>query len=218
MSVPVPSAPALEERKAALRRSLLARRRASSVAERAAGSLALSAALTADPLWGSARGIAAFVGVRREVDTLPLLRRCLGEGRALWLPRVLGGGEMRFWRVADLTALENLDRGAMGLLEPAELGPGLAAPGPEQGIDLVLVPGLGFDRSGARIGFGKGHYDRAFGPRFRAREAGPNPCLVGCCLQPFLVASPIPTEDHDLSMHALATDLGVLRCPGEAEG
>ncbi len=198
-----------EAAKRALRQRLLAQRRALVDEDRLARSLQLQEHLLAEPLWARARGIAAFVGVGGEPDTRLLLERTLAACKRLWLPRVLGRGQMRFW---TCDAIEQLERSSWGLLEPPAIGAGLAAPGPEHGVDLVLVPGLGFGTDGARLGFGAGHYDRAFGQR---RSAGlPMPILVGVCLAEFLLPSPheIPMLSHDLPMDFVVSELGIERC------
>lgn len=197
--------------KQALRKQLLARRRSLSPERLALGSQLLMAKLVAHPRWLEARGFAAFVGVRGEVDTRPLLELGLAAGKRVWLPRLTAPGRMRFWPCEDLSQLEP---GRRGLLEPPihtpRAGEGVVAPGPEHGVDLMLVPGLGFGRDGARLGFGAGHYDRALA----TRHADPQlelPPLCGICLAEFVdpPGGAIPMLDHDLRMNYLASDEGV---------
>lgn len=191
--------------KQALRKQLLELRRGLTQIE--TRSLALTATLVEHPLWHSARGIAAFVGVRNEPDTAELLQASVAAGKTVWLPRLTGPGRMAFWACSDFAKLEP---GKMGLREPPIVDDGVIAPGPEHGVDLVLVPGLGFGRDGARIGFGAGHYDRAFARR-RADEM---PVLCGVCFSEFLdpFGQQVPMVSHDLRMHYIATERGVERC------
>jgi 5-formyltetrahydrofolate cyclo-ligase len=157
--------------------------------------------------------VAAFVGVGGEPDTRGLLAAALEQGRRLWLPRVLRGaaGESVLVEVTDL---DGLAPAGFGLLEPAPRE-GERTMGPitsDVPLDLVLVPGLAFARSGARIGFGAGHYDRLLAPVARAQV----PVRMGVCLAAFLdpVEGPIPTEPHDVTMQWVATEAGVVRCAG----
>lgn len=78
------------------------------------------------------------------------------------------------------------------------------------GIDLVLVPGLGFGRDGARLGFGKGHYDRALAP---VRDL-PAPLRIGSRLDGDLdpAEGRIPKEPFDVPMHWIATPDGLHCC------
>lgn len=199
-----------EPSKADLRAALLLRRRRRDPESIAAQSAALLGHLLRHPLWQQARGVAAFVGVRGEPDTWGLLAATLAERKRLWLPRMEGTpAEISFVPVLDL---RDLAPGGFGLLEPrARPGqPALRTPTAAAGIDLVLVPGLGFGRDGARIGFGKGHYDRALAP---VRDLAA-PLRVGVCLGDDLdpAEGKIPLEPQDVQMHWIATPSGVHFC------
>jgi 5-formyltetrahydrofolate cyclo-ligase len=195
---------ATDPHKQRLRKALLDQRAALSRDELIVRSAALTAHVVAHPLWQEARGIAAFVGVLRgEIDTLPLLERTIAAGKQLWLPRLTMPGHMAFWPCDDLSKLET---GRMGLREPPCIGEGVPMPGPEHGVDLILVPGLAFSRDGARIGFGAGHYDRMFAVApTRAVKCGVS--LIDFVDPP---DGPIPMREHDVKMDYLATDAGVF--------
>jgi 5-formyltetrahydrofolate cyclo-ligase len=194
-----------DPRKQALRARLLELR--GGLAQIEERSAALTQVLLDHPIWLDARGLAAFVGVRNEPHTAELLEQSVAAGKVVWLPRLTGRGRMAFWPCADFSKLEP---GRMGLREPPSVGEGVVAPGPEQEVDLVLVPGLGFGRDGARIGFGAGHYDRAFA----TRRGGVMPTLCGVCFSEFLdpFGEVVPMADHDVRMHYVATELGIERC------
>lgn len=204
---PVPPDP----RKTPLRRALRARRAALPPGSLPSASQALTAAVLAHPAWRAARSVAAFVGVGTEPDTRTLLETALAEGRRLWLPRVLDGrgGRSLMVEVIDLAVLAPAP---FGLLEPRPRPGELALPAitPDAPIDLVLVPGLAFSSEGARIGFGPGHYDRLLAPV----ASVPHPTRIGVCFASFLdpTEGPIPTEPHDVPMHWIATEAGVVRC------
>jgi 5-formyltetrahydrofolate cyclo-ligase len=196
--------------KAALRAALLQRRQGRDPEDNASRSAALLGHLVRHPLWRQARGVAAFVGVRGEPDTWGLLAAALAEGKRLWLPRMQGKpSEIAFVPVNDL---RELAPGCFGLLEPRprEGQATLKNPSPAAGIDLVLVPGLGFARDGARLGFGKGHYDRALAP-IRHLAA---PLRVGLCFADDLDPrdGQIPRDELDVPMHWVATPDGVHHC------
>ena len=89
-----------------------------------------------------------------EVDTGPMLRRVVSSGKQLVLPTVdRVARRLRLFEVADID--HDLVPGLRGIPEPRpdcrEVEPGT--------VDWVLVPGLGFDRRGYRLGRGAGHYD-----------------------------------------------------------
>lgn len=199
--------PASDLAKQALRAKLLGLRRGLAAEQIASRSVELTRQLLDHSLWTNARALAAFVGVRNEPDTAAVIERSVAAGKLVWLPRLTGSGLMRFWPCADLATLEP---GRMGLREPPIVGEGVTAPGPEHGVDLMLVPGLGFGRDGARIGFGAGHYDRALA----TRAPGSMPTLVGVCFSEFLdpFGEVIPMHEHDVRMDYVLTELGLERC------
>ncbi len=164
-------------------------------------SAAITAHVMADPAWTSARALAGFVGVRNEPDTMELLEHALASGKALWLPRVVSPTEIRFARVHSLDALAP---GGFGLLEPPASAPTHALT--DRDVDLVLVPGLAFASNGARLGFGRGYYDRALA----SFAAAPPPLRLGVCFAAFLDTAPIPTDENDVPMHAVATEHGIV--------
>lgn len=166
--------------------------------------------------WQSATSIAAFVGVRREPDTTALLSAALREGKSLWLPRVLDGRGGHS-ELAAITDLSQLAPAGFGLREPIRspdqpILPTVTHTAP---LDLLLIPGLAFDTAGARLGFGVGHYDRLLHPLLDPpADPSHTPTLIGVCFASFLHHSPstIPTQPHDVPMHAVATDEGITWC------
>ncbi len=82
--------------------------------------------------------------------------------------------------------------GGFGLLEPARAD---RASLPDE-VDVVLVPGLAFDRTGGRLGQGRGYYDRALAEVSAMR--------MGICLAPGLIEH-VPMQPHDLRMHQVVT-------------
>ena len=75
-------------------------------------------------------------------------------------------------------------------------------------IDLILVPGLCYDREGYRLGFGGGYYDR-FLAAFGARGSGRRPLLVGLCYA-FQVVDALPSQDWDRPVDCLCTEEGLV--------
>jgi 5-formyltetrahydrofolate cyclo-ligase len=196
MDEPLTATPA----KAALRRQVLARRDAIGAEARAEASVAICAA-AADLI--AARHPAVVAGywpIRSEVDCRPLLEKLLADGVAVALPVVTGDHAILFrrWHRGDALAPAGF----------GTLGPSAAAA--EAVPDVVVMPLAGFDTAGHRLGYGKGHYDRALA---RLRSAGGRPYLVGLAFADQQVA-PIPFEDHDIRLDMVVTERG-LRSLGE---
>jgi len=154
-----------------------------------------------------ARGVAAFVSIRSEPDTRALCEVVLRSGRPLWLPRVHEKTRLVFHRCEGSGALDGLVSGGFGLREPPVSWPAASALSRREGIDLVVVPGLGFGRDGARLGYGAGYYDRALS----AADEADRPTTVGFAFWRQIdppEGSP-PMVAHDVRMHHLLTERGV---------
>ncbi|HEY5793310.1 MAG TPA: 5-formyltetrahydrofolate cyclo-ligase [Chthoniobacterales bacterium] len=178
--------------KSALRRELRLRLRAMSAGERAAASRKIETFVASLPAWQAARRIYAFFPLALEPD----LAGWDWAGKSLALPRVRGT-ELHFCEVADFTRLEFHP---WGMGEPSLLRP--PAPPP----DLVLVPALGFDRTGRRLGRGGGYYDRFLG------ALSPAVPRIGVGFDCQLCAA-VPAEAHDAPLHAVVTESGVCFSP-----
>jgi 5-formyltetrahydrofolate cyclo-ligase len=145
------------------------------------------------------RAFALFASMAGEPDTRPLFERIVGSGRQAFLPRCLDDGGLEFVRVEDWSTLE---RGRFGILEPAES----AAPVGASSIDLFLVPGLAFDRRGARLGRGGGYYDRSLPPGCRT---------WGLAFESQWVTL-VPKEPHDRLVDGVLTEAGLTRTDASA--
>jgi 5-formyltetrahydrofolate cyclo-ligase len=138
--------------------------------------------------------------VRGEIDPGAAARALAGRGVRLVYPRVLEGEHrLEFHEVAFAPGgLDPIDvrAGAFGILEPLPSAPIV----PLEHIDLFLVPGLGFDDTGSRLGWGRGYYDRTL-----ARV--PSAIRIGYCYACQIVPH-VPHHHDDLPMHYLVTEAG----------
>lgn len=150
------------------------------------------------PEYHVATRIFSYYSVGREVNTRAFLNKAQSDGKEVYLPVVLGEGKMVFARFA---AGETLQRGQMRIPEP---GPNAPRDYPGE-TDLLIIPGLCFDRQGFRLGQGGGYYDRFLGQH-------PSCCTVGLCREAMLTEC-VPREEHDRSISILVTEARVIRFP-----
>jgi 5-formyltetrahydrofolate cyclo-ligase len=144
----VPDSPS----KTILRATVLAKRDTLSDVQRTAAAQALAArGLPFDIADGTI--VAGYSPIRSEIDPTPLMHKLAALGAQLALPVIAARDAPLTFRVWSPGA--ELVRGPLGILEPS---PEAASVIP----DLLLVPLAAFDRSGHRIGYGAGHYDRTF--------------------------------------------------------
>ena len=141
-----------------------------------------------------ARGVvvAGYSPIRSEIDPTPLMRRLAAQGAQLALPVISARDApliFRSWSPGD-----PLQRGPLGILEPQ---PEAATVIP----DLLLVPLAAFDRSGHRIGYGAGHYDRSLA---QLRESKAITAVgVAFGLQEIVA---VPMQPHDVALDYVLTE------------
>lgn len=194
------SAESLAVQKAALRERIRRQRREQPPGLARARSLEAQQRLLDAPCWGAARSVALYVALKGEMSTDALLEAAWQSGRTVYLPRVHPHepGRMSFVACAGFAQLRP---GPFGLREPEESLPGFGAEdiGNDFDPDLLVLPGLAFDRSGGRLGFGGGYYDRFLDD---ARLHCPR---VGLCFA-FQVLRELPLEQWDQRVQFLCTE------------
>lgn len=178
-----------------LRKTLLARRQSLSLKEQADAGNIIQDTFMALPEYLVSGSVALYCAVNGEVSTEKVISNALLAGKALFLPAV-EGNTMLFRRI---NCLEELVTGSFGILQPDS---GCLAADPED-IEQIVVPGVGFDLSGQRIGYGKGYYDRVL-HRLEGRGR-----LTAFCYQLQLVDS-LEGEKHDVIMDRIITEQRVV--------
>jgi 5,10-methenyltetrahydrofolate synthetase len=189
--------------KAALRRAILDRRDALDADTRARCSAAALARVAGLGLFQQACGVLAYTSFGSELDTGPFLRTVLTGGRTLVLPRVdRSARRLALHQVRDLEA--DLRAGTWGIPEPVPARCRAVAPAE---VDFVLVPGVVFDWTGGRIGYGAGYYDRLL-----AAWSGPLPPLVAAAFE-LQVVPAVPVLSTDRRVDLVVTESRVYSKP-----
>lgn len=173
--------------KALLRRELVTARETKPAAEKRLHSERICAAVLA--LAPQAASVFIYVSLPDEVRTRTLIDTFVARGATVAVPRIVAEGEMRAVR---FPGWEEMLAGPLGIPAPRSE---LACNAP---IECAIVPGLGFTRSGARIGYGAGYYDRWL-------TAHPHTMRIGVAFECQIVAA-LPQEPHDMLMHRVITE------------
>ena len=149
--------------------------------------------------------LAAYFAVRSEVDTHAILAWADRVHLPVVLPAVEGDGNLTFRRYRPADALA---AGGFGIPTPL---PDAEAVLP----DVLIVPMLAFDRTGTRLGYGRGHYDRAIA---HLRNHRVDPRLVGVAFAVQEVTA-VPAEAHDVRMDFIVTETETIDLRvGKAKG
>jgi 5-formyltetrahydrofolate cyclo-ligase len=179
----------MNQHKTALRQQLRLLRREMGQQQRSIESVQIMSLLEAQPCFQKAHIVLCYAAMEEEVNTNPLIKKW-HRSKTLLLP-VVEGNHLQLKTFVDE---ENMQTGAFGIQEPT--GPVFKN---YASIDLILIPGLGFDTQGGRIGFGRGFYDRLL-----QHPSLHNTPKWGLAFDAQLIQH-IPMEQHDIKMDAIIT-------------
>ena len=197
------SSEAMQERKKEIRSQAHARRSAQENKDEL--SREICARFVALPEYVRARTVMYYIDVRSEVRTRHDLPQALTQGKKIVVPWCNDQGEL------ELFHLENMNELAIGMYKILEPAPALrllpAKQVKAQELDLIMVPGVAFDRTGARMGHGKGYYDKLL------QHARPDAPLVALAFECQLFPE-IPTAAHDIFMDTIITESAIYKGRG----
>jgi|SRR5690625_3692133 len=145
----------------------------------------------------AAQWVMLYAALADEVPTDALFFKIRQQGLSTAYPRV---GEQQQLHVHTVSSLRQLRQATYGIREPQPFLPRVE---PQQ-LDVVVVPGLAFDRHGTRLGYGEGYYDRFL---LRAPQAIRIGLAYDCC-----VYDDIPSRRHDVPMHYIMTETQCIAC------
>ena len=140
------------------------------------------------PFFGEAVSVMLYRSARSEVITDYLWQKCMEAGKICLFPKCISKTEMIAVK-ADSDG--DFQKGRYGIFEPIS-----DVPYPKEQIDLIIVPGLGFDKRKYRIGYGAGYYDR-----YLSDYSG---ITVGLCREELLTESVLP-DVYDVKLSFIAT-------------
>ncbi|MBE6853005.1 MAG: 5-formyltetrahydrofolate cyclo-ligase [Ruminococcus sp.] len=144
--------------------------------------------------------VLTYVSFRDEADTLHIIDRLLSDGFEVGVPVCGKQGSMDFYLIKSR---DELIISAMGISEPQKNEKKLIT---RFDSTLCIVPGMAFDRSGNRTGYGGGYYDRFLAAHTEITTAG-------LCYHSLLYDS-VPSEQHDMSVDYIITEKGLLKIHG----
>jgi 5-formyltetrahydrofolate cyclo-ligase len=183
----------IEEAKAALRLKARAARAAIFNSTRSDAAKAVAEHFFKSVTLAPSDIVAAYWRIKDEMDVQPILVRLMDSFQPVCLPVVLGDDEpleLRLWEQGA-----PLYEAGFGTLAPSELSPQVEP-------DVILMPLLGFDKRGTRLGYGGGYYDRTL------ERLSKRPRLIGIAFAAQELED-IPREAHDVPLDTIVTEAGV---------
>ncbi len=188
--------------KAPLRKQLRAARRALSQAEHRLHSDRAAHTLSKLPAFAAGKRIAVYLPFDRETDTASLIIAARHRGLRIYVPVIVDKrhARIRFYPLGAKTRV-----GTFGISVPHRRGTPVSA----RWLNLIVVPLVGVDSQGRRLGMGGGYYDRALQFR-RLRRVWPGPHLVGLSFECQRTDASF-AQEWDVRLNSLATESGVRR-------
>ena len=185
--------------KSQLRREIASRLQTLSPEARAEKSRRISQYLIQNDKFKTAHTVMLFLSLAHEVDTTQIILQCWQQEKTVVVPKV--SWQQRHMIPVEINSLETgISMGAAGLRNPTT-----GVPMPLEDIDLVVAPGLAFDRNGNRLGRGGAYYDRFLAsPKLHAAI-----CSLAFSEQ---IVEAVPMDGHDRSVQFIVTDEGLINC------
>jgi len=183
-----------------MRIEMLEKRNALSLSEISKRSMVIQNRVINSSQYRSASTVGAYFPIGSEVRTQHIISTALNNQKVVLLPKT-GSDKITFFRISQADYNENnLVEGRFRILEP---------PGPScdvhETIDLLIVPGVGFDKYGYRIGYGKGYYDRFI-------KENDFSFSIGLGFEFQVLDSRLPHSGFDQRLDAIATERNMLVC------
>jgi 5-formyltetrahydrofolate cyclo-ligase len=148
----------------------------------------------------NAYNILCYASFCNEVDTMALMNELLIMGKRVSLPKTMNEHIMEPFRIEN--TLSQLVTGRFGIKEPNETMCDKINPGD---VDVIVVPGVAFDKTGNRLGFGYGYYDRFL-------KTTREDCVKIALAYQFQILDCIPVTQTDVKVDYIITDEGIIKC------
>lgn len=143
--------------------------------------------------------IFTFINYGSEVQTKNFIIKAIEGGKRIFIPKMVNG--TREMKAIEIDSLENLQPDNWGILEPKTFEGEID----KQFLDLIIVPGVVFDRRGNRIGYGGGYYDRYFSDLNSAIKK----VVLAYDMQ---VVESLVIEEHDVKVDFIITEKEIIEC------
>ena len=184
--------------KDALRKEMLAKREAHHSSGGHVNCIEIMDRFLRLPSFDSARCVLLYSSKGGEVHTDGIIRSALSLGKKVALPVTIREGNSL--ELYEIKSVDELAAGAFGILEPARSPERRVQP---EEVDLVVVPGVSFDRRGHRLGYGMGYYDSLL-----KKVKG---CKIGLAYDMQMVEH-VPDEPHDVAVDMVVTQNEIIMC------
>jgi 5-formyltetrahydrofolate cyclo-ligase len=149
--------------------------------------------ITTSAFYRESKNIFIYVSFGSEVETHSIIEQAIKDNKTVYVPKVINREEGM--AAVKITALSELKASSFGILEPETISEEAK---PWQ-LDLILIPGLAFDKRGGRLGYGAGYYDRFL------NDAKPETNKIGIAYS-CQVIDEVPMDEKDIFVDSIITE------------
>ena len=147
----------------------------------------------------NANKIFTYISFGSEVDTKEFIKYALSDNKEIYVPKTDKG--KREMVAMKINSLDNMGVDKWGILEPKTVEEDKIG----EEFDLIIMPGVAFDRSGNRVGYGGGYYDK-----FLSEINSDIPTIA--LAYDIQILEEVPSEKHDIKVHMVITEKETIKC------
>jgi 5-formyltetrahydrofolate cyclo-ligase len=144
--------------------------------------------------------------MNNEINTLPIVKNAFDNNKRVFIPKVLGSqsDELVLYELSNYNEIDTFPKSKWGIPEPTLDMINSKPDGINMNIiDMIVVPGVAFDKKCGRVGHGKGYYDCLLE---RINNFNSSPVItIGLALNEQLINEEVPKEHHDISLNYVIT-------------
>lgn len=147
----------------------------------------------------NSKNIFIYLGFGSEIDTMSYIQDFINDGKHIFIPRT--DIKTKKMEAVEITSLDGLKENKYGILEPNDNKEEFY----KNNLDLIILPGVAFDHSGRRIGYGGGYYDRYL-------EDIDKRIIKVALIYDFQLLENVPAEEHDIKADYIITETMSIKC------
>ena len=147
----------------------------------------------------NSENIFIYLGFGSEIDTKSYIQDFINDGKHIFIPRT--DIKTKKMEAVEITSLDGLKENKYGILEPDNNKEEFY----KNNLDLIILPGVAFDHSGRRVGYGGGYYDRYL-------EDIDKRIIKVALIYDFQLLENVPAEEHDIKADYIITETMNIKC------
>ena len=189
--------------KRALRRKILDERKNINIVKKEEMDNKILDKLYESEYYRKSKKIFIYISYDSEINTKGIINKALEDNKKVYVPRT--EFKNRLMDAVEIMSLDNLVESDFGILEPSIKEPYID---PNE-LDLIVVPGVAFDKQGGRMGYGAGFYDRYFK---KISEDNIKKVMKVALAYEFQTLEKVPMNDHDIPVDCIITENEAISC------